>query len=67
MHGSHTDDEATEVTPPTCIKEDRLGDVLRRYRFYLAFENTCEPGYVTEKVYRLRQINIEIVFAKILK
>ena len=24
---------------------------MRRYKFYLAFENTNEPGYVTEKVY----------------
>ena len=35
----------------SCIEPDQLGDALRRYRFYLAFENTCETGYVTEKVY----------------
>eukprot|EP01047_Picozoa_sp_COSAG01_P038069 COSAG01_NODE_3066_length_6646_cov_3.861769_4_plen_58_part_00 len=34
-----------------CSRPDRLGEALRRYRFYLAFENTCEEGYVTEKVY----------------
>ena len=31
--------------------DDSKGEALRRYRFYLAFENTNEEGYVTEKVY----------------
>lgn len=26
-------------------------EIIRRYRFCLAFENTCEPDYVTEKFY----------------
>ena len=30
---------------------DSKGEALRRYRYYLAFENTNEEGYVTEKVY----------------
>ena len=34
---------------PRC--DDSKGEALRRYRFYLAFENTNEQGYVTEKVY----------------
>lgn len=34
---------------PRC--DDSKGEALRRYRFYLAFENTNEEGYVTEKVY----------------
>ena len=38
-------------TPNACQGQDKIGDVLRRYRFYLATENTCEEGYVTEKVY----------------
>eukprot|EP01048_Picozoa_sp_COSAG05_P005176 COSAG05_NODE_301_length_11860_cov_30.927812_3_plen_348_part_00 len=45
------DGASTAVTPAECLQNDRVGDVLRRYRFYLAFENTCEPGYITEKVY----------------
>jgi hypothetical protein len=44
-----TDESSSSKQSARC--DDAKGEALRRYRFYLAFENTNEEGYVTEKVY----------------
>lgn len=46
----------------SCSEPDKVGDALRRYQFYLAFENTCEQGYVTEKVYNALDAGIVPVY-----
>ena len=46
---SDTNEPRLSGEQPRC--DDSKGEALRRYRFYLAFENTNEEGYVTEKVY----------------